>query len=192
VGLREFVSGVRQDSEDWAEGKSWFWRILLLCYLIYGGFRHLTDSEYNSLLGGITLGIHELGHILFSFDGTFLMIAGGTLCQLAAPLAAAVVFFRQQDYFGTAFAGAWLAFSSFNVATYVADARDQKLPLLGLSSDPIHDWNYMLGRLHLLPYDTTIARFIRISGFLLLAASLYFAGWLCWRMFNSDSRPAIQ
>lgn len=184
MGLGELVSAIRADAEDWAQKKSWLWRFPLLCYLAYAGIRHLKDPEYNSLLGGITFGIHELGHLLFSFDGTFLMIAGGTLCQLAAPVAAGLVLLRQRDYFGVSFAGCWFSFSLLNVATYLADARKQKLPLLGFSSDPTHDWNYMLRTLHLLPYDTAIARFLRVFSFLLLVSCLCFGAWLCWKMYR--------
>lgn len=189
MGLGEFASAIRADAKDWAQRKSWLWRFPLLCYLAYAGIRHLKDPEYSSLLGGITLGIHELGHILFSFDGPFLMTAGGTLCQLAAPMAAAFVMLRQRDYFGVTFAGSWFSFSLFNVATYLADARKQKLPLLGLSPDPTHDWNYMLRTLHLLPYDITIALFLRVS-FLLLVSCLCFGAWLCWNMARSSRTSA--
>ena len=101
----------------------WAPRALILAYLGYAGYRHLTDSEYGSIFSGITLAIHELGHVLFGFFGEWLAVAGGSITQLAAPVAVVLILLRQRDYFGVAFGGAWLSMSLSNLAVYVADAR---------------------------------------------------------------------
>ena len=59
----------------------------------------------------ITLGVHELGHVLLFWAGSVVSIAGGSLAQIAAPLAAVFLLGRQRDYFGVAVAGAWLSSS---------------------------------------------------------------------------------
>jgi hypothetical protein len=167
----------------------WWPRALLLAYLAYAGYRHLTDTEYTSIFSGITLAIHELGHVLFGFFGEWLAVAGGSITQLAAPLAVAVILFRQRDYFGVAVGGAWLSMSLSNLAVYVADARAEELPLVSLGGgDVIHDWNYLLGSVHLLPHDAQIAGMVRFVAFVLLVASIGLGAWLCAVM--ARRRPA--
>ena len=66
---RSWIRRTRDDAMAWATGRRWAPRALLLAYLTYAGCRHLTDSEYGSIFSGITLAIHELGHVLFGFLG---------------------------------------------------------------------------------------------------------------------------
>lgn len=82
-------------------------RAALLVYLAYAGARALADSETWHVFGGLTLGVHELGHVLFSPFGEWLEVAGGSITQLAAPVAAAVVLARQADWFGVGVVGTW-------------------------------------------------------------------------------------
>ncbi len=127
------------DAADWARGRWWLPRLLLLLYLAYAAFKHFRDPEYSTFLfGGVTFGIHELGHVIFSPLGEFMGIAGGSLAQVLAPLLAGLTFLfwqrdgePQRDYFALAVAGFWLSFSLHNLALYVGDARRQLLPLLG-------------------------------------------------------------
>jgi hypothetical protein len=169
----------------------WAPRAALLLYLAYAGYRHFTDADYGSIFSGITLAIHELGHVLFGFFGQWLSVAGGSIAQLAAPLAAALLLLRQRDYFGAAVGGAWLSMSLSNLATYVADARAEELPLYSLGGgDVVHDWNYLLGGLHLLPYDGRIAGLIRLAALMLLAGSILLGAWLCAVMARRKAAPA--
>jgi hypothetical protein len=179
------LESLRADARDWCAGRSWIWRALLLAYLLRVGVGHLRDPEYSSLFGGITLGIHELGHVLLSWAGQFVSIAGGSLAQVAAPAAGAWLLYRQRDYFGVAVAGAWEAFSLWNLATYVGDARTRALPLVGLVADPIHDWNWILGRLGILGADRTLAALTRLAAFSIWSASLLLGAWLCATMAKS-------
>jgi hypothetical protein len=158
----------------------WAPRALLLAYLAYAGTRHLADPEYSSIFSGITLAVHELGHVLFGFLGEWLSVAGGSITQLAAPLAVALILLRQRDYFGVAVGGAWLSMSLSNLAVYVADARAEELPLVSLGGgDVVHDWNYLLGSVHLLPHDAQIAGMVRFAAFVLLVGSTWLGAWLC-------------
>ena len=179
----------RDDAVTWATGRMWAPRALLLAYLAYAGYRHLTDPGYGSIFSGITLAIHELGHVLFAFLGEWLSVAGGSLTQLAAPAAVALILFRQRDYFGVAVGGAWLSMSLSNLAVYVADARAEELPLYSLGGgDVVHDWNYLLGSVHLLPHDAHIAGIVRCAAVALLVASIWLGVWLC--MVMARPRPA--
>ncbi len=141
------------------------------------------------LFSGVTLGVHELGYVIFRFAGHFIMSAGGSFTQVAAPLILAWMFYSQPDFFAITVSGSWLSFSLFNLATYVGDARAMDLPLVGLSDDPEHDWHYLLGATHLLPFDTTFAFLLRVLAFVLGLVSLAFAAWLLRQMQQQPHRP---
>ena len=172
----------KSDAAEWCEGRSWIWRAPVLLYLAWVGFHHVKDPTYASLFGGITLGVHELGHLLLFWAGRFLSIAGGSLAQVAAPAAAAWVLYRQRDYFGVAVAAAWLAFSLFGLAAYIADARAQELPLVGLTPDPVHDWHWLLEKFGILEWDGRLALLTRAVAFVIWLGSLALGGWLVWTM----------
>ncbi len=183
--VQRLAVALKDEVADWCEGRSWLWRAPLLLYLAYVGVRHLGDPEYTSLFGGINLGIHEAGHVVLSFAGQWVMVLGGTLFQLAAPLVAAFLFLRQPDYFAVPVCGAWFSTNLYNVATYMADARALELPLVTLGpegGDVEHDWNYLLDSVGLLHYDTTLAGLVRLLAFLVMWGSIAAGVWMCWRM----------
>jgi len=121
-----------------------------------------------TLLDSVDLAIHESGHVVFGPFGEFIGFAGGTIMQLLMPAAFVVYFRRRGEAHSSSVALWWVAQNLGNVATYVADARAQELPLVGGGE---HDWNYLLGRLHLLPHDVGIARGIRVVALLLMASA---------------------
>lgn len=172
----------------WCAGRSALARTLLLLWLAYVGLRHLGDSDYHSLLGALNLGLHEAGHLLFGWQPfDFLAIAGGSLLQLAAPLLSAVMFARQPDYFACTFCGAWLSTNLYDVATYMADARELDLPLVSVGGgEVVHDWNAMLTTLGLLEWDTRLAGLVRLAAFLAMWLSVTAGAWMLWRMARTD------
>lgn len=153
---------------------------------------------YESIFKGLDLGIHEIGHVVFSPFGEFLAVAGGSILQCLVPIASMVMFFRQRDYFAIAFAWGWLAINLFDVATYAADARIMALPLVSPfagGDEPIHDWNYLLSHMHLLNLDTTIAMLIRLFAVFSMLLCLILGGWLVVLMTGKSktkkrSRPS--
>jgi hypothetical protein len=180
--LRDWLE-YRDDAADWCQGKSWLWRGALLLYLLYAGVRQLFDPQYGSVFSAITFGLHELGHVLFSPCGEFLMVLGGSATQVLAPLITAILFLRQREYFGLSVAGSWLCFSLYNLALYVGDARAMNLPLLGLSDDPVHDWNYLLTCMGWLAWDQWLAQILRLTGAAVWLASMLWGAWLLAQMF---------
>ena len=155
--------------------------LLLACGWIF--LRHLQDPLYGGIVKGLNLAVHELGHVVFAFLGDFMAIAGGTLLQLAFPLIAFWMFYRQRDHFAIAIAFCWLATNLFDVAVYAADARAQDLPLVSIGSgDPEHDWFSKLGQANLLNYDTMIGGLFRGLGILSFAAGLSFGFWVIQQM----------
>jgi hypothetical protein len=176
--LEEFLS----DAKDWSRGRLWIPRALLLLYLVYADYRFLRDPESSTIFSGITLGIHEVGHVIFGFAGHFIGSLMGSGTQVLVPIVVILIFMKQPDYFGVSVGGFWLSFSLFELARYVGDARAMQLPLVGLSDDPEHDWHYLLSTLGMLSLDTTFAFLIRVAATLIGIASLAFAGWLLIQM----------
>ena len=176
--LNEMLQRLRDDAREWCVGRYWIWRAPILLYLLYAGFRMTIEPRHGTWFSGITFGIHELGHVVFSFLGEFIGVAGGSLAQLLAPAAAALVLLRQRDYFGLTVGAAWLSFSLSELAIYINDARAQQLDLVGLTPDPLHDWHYLLSKMGLLKFDGTIALATRGLGFVILVGSASLGIWL--------------
>jgi len=189
VTVNLYVSALISEILDWCRGKNWAARVPLLLYFVYVLIRHIESPLYSSMLGGLNLGIHELGHIVFGFFGQDLAIAGGTILQLLAPVFAFFNFYRQKDFFAMALSFGWLSTNFFNIAVYVGDARSLSLPLVSVfgQASVYHDWEYLLGRMNLLRYDTVIASGIRFLGVVSMLVCLAGGAWLLWQMAcNTD------
>ncbi|MDB4885157.1 MAG: hypothetical protein JWN79_595 [Gemmatimonadetes bacterium] len=139
-------------------------RVFLAALVVWGlyGLRHPGDF---TLLDSVDLAVHETGHLVFGPFGEVIAVAGGTIMQLLMPAAFAVSFWRRGDQYGACVALWWVAQSCGNVATYVADARAQELPLVGGGE---HDWAYLLGEAGLMSHDQQIARVIRAVAFAMM------------------------
>jgi hypothetical protein len=173
------------EARAWARGRMWIPRALLLAYLVYAFVRFLREPDSGTIFSGITLAFHEMGHLLFAWAPHFVTSFMGSGMQVLIPIVVMVLFRRQGDYFGVAVGGFWLSFSLFELARYVGDARSMDLPLVGFTSDPEHDWHYLLGAMHMLPADHFFAFLIRVAAFAIGAASITFAVWL----LNEMRRP---
>ena len=84
---------LRATRSTWCAGRKWSWRAILLAYLAYVSVRSLNDYEYWTIFAGITLGVHEAGHVVFAPFGELLAVAGGSIMQIAVPLIVACSFF---------------------------------------------------------------------------------------------------
>ena len=136
-----------------------------------------------TLMDGVDLAVHETGHLVFAPFGEFVGVAGGTIMQLLMPAAFAASFWRRGDEHAACVALWWVAQSAGNVATYVADARAQELPLVGGGE---HDWAYLMGETGLLSHDTQIARAIR------LVAAALMLGAAVWGLRRAGGAPAAE
>ena len=135
----------------WEELKWWVPSIIITPITIYW----CVNRGNYGLMDNIDLVIHEAGHVFFSLFGKFIYTLGGTLMQVIIPLIIAVFFFRNSYKTGVQFALLWLGQNIINISVYAADARSQKLPLLG-GNKVYHDWNYMLNSIGLLNFDQII------------------------------------
>jgi len=179
--------------ESWTERLSFLaalnnpWRALprwaVGCWLAFYAlflFQLVRGSGMLPMIDLVFVPIHEGGHLLFGYFGHALMVAGGTLLQLLVPLALAVYFCFQRQIAGTAFC-LFCFFEQFlPIATYIADARAQELPLLTVGNPEFveHDWFTMFSSLGVLQRDTQIASFVHIAGWVGMVSVV---AWLAWR-----------
>jgi hypothetical protein len=101
----------------------------------------------------------------------------------------ATFFIFQRQILGTAFCIFFFFEQFLPVATSMADARAQELPLLtvGDGDDVIHDWAYLFGKLGVLDHDTQIARALRVLGWLGMIATV---AWMIWRSLPAKAGAA--
>ena len=128
--------------------------------------------------------IHEGGHLLFRWLGHTMMLLGGTFLQLFVPAALALYFVFRRQVLGTAFC-LFCFFEQFlPIATYMADARAQELPLLTVVDPEFveHDWFAIFNMTGLFEHDTQVAAVVRVCGW---AGMLTVVGWLAWRVFQA-------
>ena len=120
---------------------------------------------------GIDLVIHEAGHAFSLILPRFFSILGGSALQVILPAVCALTFLQQRHIASFAVALFWTGESVTDVAIYVADAKKQAVPLLG-GDGTVHDWNYLLGQLHLLGWAPALGRLTFGVGILLITAAL--------------------
>jgi hypothetical protein len=163
---------------------------LVAWLLIFGLFLYQLARGTGILLlmDNVFVPIHEGGHLLFRFFGETVAIAGGTFLQLFVPFALAVYFILQRQAQGVAFCMFFFFEQFLPVATYMADARAQQLPLLtvGDAEYVIHDWNYLFTKLGVLAHDTEIANAVRFVGWMGMIGVML---WLLWRGVNDVDKP---
>ncbi|HWW02653.1 MAG TPA: hypothetical protein VNZ64_23340 [Candidatus Acidoferrum sp.] len=143
-----------------------------------------SEPGFVFLLDHANLLFHEAGHPLVGLFSWRLEPYGGTLGQLAFPCVLAVSFWRKGEPLGVAAGAIWFFENWFNIARYMADARTMALPLVGGGD---HDWNTILSRWNLLPYDTRIAVTLKIIAWLGIAST---CAWIFWRAWQDRRRPA--
>ncbi len=134
----------------------------------------LTFGYRYHFLDGVNLLVHEAGHVVFSPLGETMAVAGGTILQLAFPLAFVFSFWRRGRRFAAALCGVWASESLMYTARYLGDARLQELPLVG---GHLHDWNYLLGRAGLLERAESLGTGLHIVASLLAISFV----WLAWK-----------
>jgi len=164
--------------------------LLLWFYLLYIFIRYVINPDYQSIFAPLNLCFHELGHLAFALFGNFICILGGSFLQCFISVIGIIMFYHQRDFFAISVALVWLATNFYSVATYIADARAMALPLVtlfGVTPDVAHDWNYILGILGLLRFDTTIAFLVRILGFFSMLAGVVYGGWLILEMIKKPT-----
>jgi hypothetical protein len=124
----------------------------------------------------VNLIFHEAGHALLFWTPALVHVLGGTIGQLAMPMGLAVAFaVKNRSVFDASACLWWFGQSAADCAPYIADARALRLPLItGYTGAEVegHDWEYILGRLNLLPWDQEIAAAFLWTGRVVMVLAL--------------------
>jgi len=157
------AAAARHPAPAWAWIETAVWLVALLSLL-----NHFSDprgSVMAQIIWYLTIGPHEIGHIICIPFGWTLQFAGGSIWQILwwALLAIWVFAFRQQVTMSLAF---WTitGHSFINLAVYINDARARDLPLLFGMDSSHHDWWNLLNHFGMLEYDHTLAAIANITG----------------------------
>lgn len=145
--------------------KAWLPPVLGIALLAGVLAAMILSSGWVPLLDSANLAMHEAGHPLVGLLSSRLEVYGGTLFQLAFPLAVTFHFQRQSHTAGAGVGLVWLGENLHNVARYMADARVHELPLVGGGD---HDWTEIFLRWGVLHQDTKIANLTHALGWLLM------------------------
>lgn len=131
------------------------------------------------VVDSLNLVFHEAGHPIFSPFGETLHILGGTFMQLIVPALVVSSCWYKRQAAGAALAGVWFFQNGFNIARYMADAREQILPLAGGGE---HDWGTLFGQWGVLHKDLAYAATMRGLAWIgILGCCL----WLAWRGYRN-------
>ena len=137
--------------------------VLLALAWVYTLYRLYWSSPF-PWSHNIHLPIHEAGHLLFTPFGEFMHFLGGSLFQVAFPLAFVVSFIFRREVFSAILVLIWCGDSLIDVSYYIGDAYAQQMPLIGGE----HDWAYLLGELDKVHYATQLGTFTWWWGALLM------------------------
>ena len=164
--------------------------MLVVVAAYVGRFLFVPGAVMHSWMHWPTLVVHEAGHILAGPFGRFPMLLGGTLLQVALPLAFAIYFLISRQPFSGALVLLWTSFALVDGAVYVADAQERALPLITFDPDT-HDWWNLLGMMDLLHRDDLIAALLHAQGFAawLGAAAI---GWQGSQRMARESRASLR
>ncbi|MFH0908485.1 MAG: hypothetical protein V1929_06970 [bacterium] len=155
--------------------------------------RMMELGDHPSFMHNVHLVFHEAGHVLLAWASPLWHSFGGTLGQLAVPLAITIAFIvKNRDGFGAAVCGWWFGHSLVDVAPYINDARKMQLTLLGGQTGMDvegHDWNFILDRLGLLNLDIHLSRDVLLAGRVVMALSLLAVALFAIRQGLKQFRP---
>jgi len=163
----------------WKHIKPWLGTITLLPIVIY----YTINKGQFTFIDYINLLIHEGGHGIFKVFGKFIYVLGGTLMQIIIPSMFVIYYLIKKKKFGTQIFLIWLGENLMNISIYAADARAQKLPLLG-GNKVYHDWTWLLSQTGLLEQDQLVGSVFYGTGILMFLIALSLP------LFLKETEPA--
>lgn len=156
----------------------------LLLIAVWGWFA-LVESDQTPIFVYLNIAVHETGHVLFRLFGELTLLIMGSGFEVLFPFAVGLVFLiRKRDLVSTAVSWGWSASALASAATYIADADDGRLALLGgAGPDTAGDWERILGEQFFdkLYLANSIAAKVRIVGYVLWFVALGLAAWVIVR-----------
>lgn len=178
MSWREWLRETRETPWPPVSGPAALAAILFILWML---IEASTGSRWVPILDHANLAFHEAGHPIVGLFSERLAVYGGTLGQLAFPVATAFAFWSRRNTLGFALCCAWACQNLLNIATYMADARAMQLPLVGgLDPQTAHDWHEIFSRWGMLDLDKAWAASNRLVAW---TAGLGVCAWLIrrWR-----------
>jgi len=152
----------------------------LLLIAVWGWFA-LVKNDQTPIFVYLNIAVHEIGHVLFQPFGELTMLIMGSGFEVVFPFAVGAVFLlRKRDLVSTAVAWGWAASALASAATYIADADDGRLALLGATGpDAAGDWERILGEefFDKVYLADSVAGTVRTFGYVLWIVALGLAVW---------------
>jgi hypothetical protein len=158
----------KRSENFWKSIKPWLGTTTLLPLVIY----YTINKGQFTFIDHINLLIHEGGHGVFKIFGKFIYTLGGTLMQLIIPSMFIIYYLIKKKKFGTQIFLVWLGENLMNISVYAADARTQKLPLLG-GNKVYHDWTWLLSQTGMLEQDQLVGNIFYGTGILMFLIALF-------------------
>ena len=156
----------------------------LLLIAVWGWFA-LVKNDQTPIFVYLNIAVHETGHVLFRPFGELTMLIMGSGFEVLFPFAVGLVFLiRKRDFVSTAVSWAWSASALASAATYIADADDGRLALLGgAGPDTAGDWERILGEQFFdkVYLADSIATKVRTAGYVLWFVAIGLAAWVIVR-----------
>lgn len=138
-------------------------------------------------LDWLNLAFHEAGHLFLLPFGETLHFLGGTLFQLLIPFGLTLRFLIRRSPFSASACLWWCGENLLGIATYMADARDLTLPLVGGGEN---DWNHLFYQWGLLGQDS-VRRISSVTHGLGVAVMLDAAAWMLFLGLPLETRNAL-
>lgn len=165
----------------------------LLLIAVWGWFA-LVKNDQTPIFVYLNIAVHESGHVLFRPFGELTMLIMGSGFEVLFPLAVGAVFLlRKRDLVATAVCWGWAASALASAATYIADADDGQLALLGATGpDAAGDWERILGEefLDKVYLADSIAGTVQTFGYVLWFVALGVAAWAIVRNRRQEQAAA--
>jgi hypothetical protein len=150
------------------------------------------EGSSNFILSGmyfVEFGVHEASHVVTSFLPPIICAASGSLFEMTFTWLLVYAALKARSYFAAIFSLLWVALSMTSAGNYMADARAQQMQLIGLGSDPKHDWNFVFGQLGWLNADAFIGGTVRVIGDVAGLIGLIYGVFLLINMYRTTATP---
>lgn len=197
------ISDFSAHIDEYVIGKTWYWYLPL--WLI-GLYAYIVLFQFNLVDGQLPFIwlipysfdflLHEMAHIFTAFLPAVMTASAGSISELLLGVGLVTMALWQRSYFASMVCFLWLDLACQSAGQYMADAIPQRLPLVSLGGalsgqDPIHDWHFVFGQLHLLDISVFIGDSIRVFGLVTGFFGVTFAAWLIYKM-SCTSRQKIE
>lgn len=181
---------LKANLDEYIQGKNpflyipaWLFAIFLFFNLLRFQLGEPSPTFVVTVMQSLNFFLHEMSHLFMSFAPNIITAMAGSGSELLLGLGLIIGAFLTRCYFASVFCFLWFMLSTQATADYMADARSQNMSLVSFGGgDPVHDWNFIFGKLGLLEQDQLIAGIVRGIGIVLAVAALLFTAYLMIRM----------